>query len=124
LKQQFSKAVFQFSDVISTGLLTDFIGEGETVWGNDLELHCLYSQNISKVTREKYGVSDDVSLVINISVLELEEKTGSKELGERLMETKSGIRILFNNKFYTLDNIRESEYFSAISFTLEMKEEK
>ena len=125
LTLQRSYITIEFAKVVSEGQLHDFIGENETVWENPIDLQCLYNGDISEVDRSKFGIKEDVDTIFYISPDELKGRLGEENFKERILKTKSGLRVLFDGKYYIPKKIEEMEpdkFKQVIGIEMHMKE--
>lgn len=74
-----------------------------------VELHCLYKRTINDKERTKNGVTQMVDVVVYVSPLELEKRTGSAEFTSTIRNSYSTISVEFNGKHYEVTNIIDLE---------------
>lgn len=109
---------------------SEFTGEIKPIKQNSIKLHCFYNRTDSDIVRSKYGVSEEVTLVVFVSPIELEKKTGSTRFSERIMRNKQLVKVKFNGNEYFVQNILYKEEFPdanetmAIAIQLNLMEEE
>jgi hypothetical protein len=111
--------ILKFPTITPVDSYTDFIGDSDVTYeeSKKVVLKCFFSRVLNDIQRAKYGVLDTTNLILHISPLELEEKTGSKEFTERLMAVKS-IPLEFNGGQYIPTQIKLIEALENDGFPI------
>jgi len=88
---------------------SSFFGDNIKNWNGKLTLKCYYEKNISPKKREKFGIADEISAIVYVSPKELYEKTGKYRLSNLIMKKATGIKVTFDSRNYSLEEIIDKE---------------
>lgn len=88
---------------------TNFTGDNNRLPTMEFNLHCLYQRDLNDKQREKLGVNQNVTDVIYISPLELQQKTGSNKFPEEVRNSYAMISVEFLGKHFELLSIKDLE---------------
>ena len=91
--------------------LDDFVGGGTLQDTTTFKLKALFKKIVTEKDREKYGVDTNVSIIIYISPLELEQKTGSKTFPDYFMNSYAGYSLEFQKRLYEVERVIMLEEF-------------
>lgn len=104
-----SKVVFEFISVAHANDFEEFTGDGTRTATLEISLGCFYMRNISDKQREKMGIRQEVTDVIYISPLELQQKYGNTKLPGHIRNSYSQFSVSFLDKHYEIDSIIDLE---------------
>lgn len=104
-----SSVTFSFIKLTSEGGFADFTGDSSRSIDKEVSLRCFYDRNLSDKSREKYGVSSEVTTIVFISPLELKQKYGDIKFPDYVRTSFSQISVTFLGKHYEIENIIDLE---------------
>lgn len=104
-----SEVTLKFIKVNSTGRYTDFTGDSDREAEQSYTLKCFYMRALNDKQRENVGVTQEVTDIVYISPIELEQKYGSKVFPERVMNSYAEMVAEFLGKHYEIMNIQALE---------------
>lgn len=104
-----TEVILQFIKTTSTGYFTDFTGDSQRAVDQEIRLKCRYQRYLNDKQREKAGVTEEVTMSVFISPLELEKKYASFDFPEYVRSSYSGIAVIIFNQHHEIESIRDLE---------------